>query len=125
MRVSFVLDPSGYPQARANKPWVALGSMLESDLQGDLSIRQTLDDLRRALAAGSRVEITGNAHTITVEANKATVVCDDDPSIGASRIGTADLIELVLAWQSFRAHGAPDRWPDEARGERSVVQPSQ
>jgi hypothetical protein len=125
MRVSFVLDRSGYPQARSGKPWVALGSMLESDLQGDLSIRHTLVDLRRALAAGSHIEITGNAHTIAVEGNKATVVCDHDPSMPASRIATEDLIALVLAWQSFRAHGAPDHWPSETPVKPSVAQPPQ
>jgi hypothetical protein len=110
MRVSFVRERPGYPQARADGPWVVLGSMLESDLQGDFSIGHTLDELRRALTAGSRAEITGNSHTIAIEGGNAMVVCDDDPSMPASRIATEDLIELVLAWQSFRARGTPDHW---------------
>jgi hypothetical protein len=88
--------------------------MLEDDLQGDFSIRDALDDLRVAVAAGSRVEITGNAHTISVEGGNATVVCDDDPTMSATRVSTADLIELVLAWQSFRARGTPEGWSNEA-----------
>jgi len=97
--------------------------MLESDLQGDFSIGHALDDLRRALAARTRVAITGNAHTIWVEGESATVVCDDDPSLPASRIETESLIELVLAWQSFLARGTPVQWPGKAPDQRAVVQP--
>jgi len=125
MKVSFVLDRAGYPQARAARPWLALGSMLESDLQGELSIRQTLDDLRHALSARARIEITGNAHTIAVDGTEAAVACDDDPSMPTSRIETTDLIELILAWQSFRARGAPDHWSDDTRGKNSIVRPPQ
>jgi hypothetical protein len=89
MRVSFTLDCRGYPQARADQPCVVIGSMLGGDLQGDLSIPYALDRLRRARAEGSHVEITGNAQTIAVKGGSATVVCDDDPTMSASRVPLA------------------------------------
>jgi hypothetical protein len=124
MRIVFERDRQGYPQARASSPWVALGSMLESDLQDDFSIQHALEELRRALGSGSRVEITGNAHTVTVEGENATVACDDDPSLRVSRVPTRVLISLVFAWQSFCARGTPDHWSGDAIGSRGAVEPT-
>jgi hypothetical protein len=125
MKISFSLDRSRYPVATADRPWVALSSMLESDLQGDFSIDDTLDDLRKALAAGSRINITGNAHTIAVAGADSTVLCNDDPSIPTSRIPTKDLIDLVLAWKSFRSRGTPKEWPTGGSADTDAVQPPQ
>lgn len=129
MMISFVRADSDYPQARAEPPWVALASMLESDLQGDDSIGSALGTLQKARAGGSRVEITGNSHTISVDGARATVVCDDDPSMGASQIAVTDLIALITAWQSYRARGTPNHWPAGSSGRpetsRRPLQPPQ
>lgn len=129
MMISFVRADAGYPQARAEAPWVSLASMLESDLQGDDSIGSTLRTLRSARSTGSRIEITGNSHTISVDGAKATVVCDDDPSMGVSHIAVTDLIALISAWQSYRARGTPNQWPAGSSGgrdaRRSPLQPPQ
>ncbi len=60
MKVSFALDRSGYPQARADKRWVVIATMLESDLYDEFLIQPALKDLRRALAGESHAEITGS-----------------------------------------------------------------
>lgn len=123
MRVAFLIDRDGYAQARADPPFVVLSSMLESDLQDALTIRDVLGDLRQALAGGARVEITGNSHTISVNSATASVACDAAPSIPTVSVATKDLIELIVAWQGFRVRGRPTGWPDSGPERASVAGP--
>jgi len=116
--ISFKTHRFGVPVAMATGRLIALGSLLDSDLQGDFSIENTLEELQRAMTTASSVEVTGNSHTIVASASVADVVCNDDSSIPPCRIATRDLISLIRCWHSFRNVGTPDHWDDGGAADR-------
>jgi hypothetical protein len=121
MTIAFVIDRLGYPATRAEWPWIAVASMLESELQGDFAINGYLEKLHGSWRDGSRVELSGNAHTIVAEGGMAETVCDLSPDIPPSQLSTRDLIDLITAWQGYLARGTPKHWPTEDGGRATVL----
>lgn len=100
MKLHLYRDADGSPRARGERPEDLFAGYLESDLQGSVTSTVRLLDLLDRLEAGEieRWEETGNAHTLTLAPDGATIVAEWDEEAPAEVVPLADLRDGLSQW---------------------------
>ena len=96
MSLELYRDPDGCPRARGG----LLARWLESDIQGSATAARGLLDLLDRIEAGEieRWEETGNAHTLELTPDGATIVPEWDEEALPQQVSLAELREALNGW---------------------------
>jgi hypothetical protein len=100
MNLQLFRDEDGYARAATDEEFAPLGWFLEQDVQADpIYCQQLIAICDGVLAGGGEWSATGNAHTITISADGATIenefVLDDS---GGCTLAVRDLRQALEAW---------------------------
>jgi hypothetical protein len=107
MQLEFYWDSAGDPRARGKGHGKALASFLEGDIQGSGKLgREILRAIDR-IEAGKldRWETTGNAYTLTLSPQGASLVNEIDEDAEPFELPLAQLKEAVADWTAFVEEG--------------------
>lgn len=98
MQLQFYRDSAGDPRARC-----PLAAFLESDVQGSLEFaHEVLRALDRIESGEEETwEVTGNAHTLALTRDDATIWSEVDEDAEPFVVPTSLLREAVAGWVSF------------------------
>lgn len=101
MKLELYRDQDGCPRARGG----LLARWLESDLQGSAAGTQRLLDLLDRIGAGEieRWEETGNAHTLELGPDGATIVPEWDEEALPQQVSLAELRDALNGWLALLA----------------------
>ena len=108
MQLEFYWDGADDPRARCHGPGgEALAGFLESDIQGSgRHARELLRNLDRIEAGRlAHWETTGNAYTLTLSPEGATLVSETDEDAEPLELSLEDLKEAVADWMAFVEEG--------------------
>jgi uncharacterized protein YacL (UPF0231 family) len=102
MQLQFYWDSAGDPRARC-----PLAAFLESDVQGSLAFaNEILRALDRIESGEEEVwEVTGNAHTLVLTRDEATIWSEMDEDAEPFVLPLSLLREVVVGWVSFLDNG--------------------
>jgi hypothetical protein len=103
MRVRLFRDQQGFPRAEAQTPCEALGWFLEQDVQSDTGSGREIIGLIDEVRSGNLVrwEGTGNAHTLVLTPELASIVNNySDPPAGCE-LPIEDLKTALIDWIAF------------------------
>lgn len=107
MQLEFYWDSAGDPRARCLGPGAVLASFLESDVQG--SGRHGREILRAIdrIEAGKldHWETTGNAYTLTLSPEGASLISEIDEEAEPFEIPLAQVKDAVADWTAFVDEG--------------------
>jgi uncharacterized protein YacL (UPF0231 family) len=103
MQIHFHWDDDGSPRARAKGRGQALAGFLESDLQDSpAAAREVLHALDRVESGHAPSwERTGNAYTLTLSPQGATIQDEQAEDAEPQTLPLADLREALSGWASF------------------------
>jgi hypothetical protein len=107
MQLEFYWDGAGDPRARCLGPGAVLAGFLEGDIQGSGKHgREILRAIDR-IEAGKldRWETTGNAYTLTLTPEGASLVSELDDEAKPYSIPLAQIKEAVADWTAFVEEG--------------------
>jgi uncharacterized protein YacL (UPF0231 family) len=99
----FYRDAAGDPRAVCAEARELLGRYLESDLQGSAGhAREILGVIDRVVAGETRSwQETGNAHTLILEPEGATIESEMEEEAAPCRIPLDELRDAVTGWLAF------------------------
>ena len=102
MQINFKIDKYGYPRAIVDESVELVSSFLEEDAQRDLSWCDKLLEIIKDVKNGNRKEWsgTGNAHTLTLTRNKATIE-NEFADLPPLEIDLPDIEIAVKGWRDF------------------------
>lgn len=103
MQLQFYWDSEGDPRAYCDPPCGLVAGFLESDVQGSLEFaHEILRALDRVESGEDDTwEVTGNAHTLTLDASGASIRSEVDEDAEPFVLPTSLLREIVADWASF------------------------
>jgi uncharacterized protein YacL (UPF0231 family) len=101
--LEFYRDETGDPRARAGRNREALAHFLEGDVQGSAAFGLEILAAVEAIEEGRIREWTrtGNAHTLTLSPEGATIEPDFDEEIETGIVSLFDLRDAVTSWIEF------------------------
>jgi uncharacterized protein YacL (UPF0231 family) len=102
MQLQFYWDSAGDPRARC-----PLAAFLESDVQGSLEFAHEILRALDRIESGEEEtwEVTGNAHTLTLARDEATIRSEVDEDAEPYVLPPGLLREVVADWVSFLDEG--------------------
>ena len=107
MQLEFYRDASGNPRARCEGPARVVAGFLESDLQGSsaaaLEVLEAIDEVESGGIPSWRC--TGNAYTLTVFPEAATIQDEMNDESEPYRLTLAEIRGVVEDWLSFLDNG--------------------
>jgi hypothetical protein len=100
VKLELYRDQNGLPRARGARAGDLLARWLESDVQGSAAGTQRFLDLLDRIDAGEieRWEETGNAHTLELGPDGATIVPEWDEEALPQRVSLAELRDALNGW---------------------------
>jgi uncharacterized protein YacL (UPF0231 family) len=107
MHVSGYWDEADDPRAHCAPPYERLAGVLESDLQGSIHLcREVLRTIDRVARGEHAIwQETGNAYTLTLSAEEASIEAEFDEQVQACHLPLAELREAVAQWLAFLEQG--------------------
>jgi uncharacterized protein YacL (UPF0231 family) len=107
MQLEFYWDAAGDPRAQCKGPGAMVAGFLESDLQGSIA---SAHEVLRAIDGVESGEIpewerTGNAFTLALAPEAATLWNEMDEEVEPYRLSLADFRQIVADWVSFLDDG--------------------
>lgn len=107
MQLQFYRDPAGAPRAHCDPPGHPLAGFLESDVQGSIEFAHEILRALDRIESGEEEawEVTGNAHTLTLKRDEATLQSEIDEDAEPFVFPTSLLREVVADWISFLDDG--------------------
>ena len=108
MRVHCYWDREDDPRAQCDPPYELLAGFLESDIQGSAVVgREILQAIDRVMAGEQETwQDTGNAYTLTLSAQEASIEAEAAREAASCQVSLADLREAVAQWLAFIESGA-------------------
>ena len=107
MQLQFYSDDTGAPRARCEGHGRVVAGFLESDLQDSLAaaheVLRAVDDV--AAGRAPSWERTGNAYTLTLAPDGATLQDEIDEEAEPYALSLPELREVVADWVSFLEDG--------------------
>ena len=107
MQLQFYSDADGAPRALCAGPGRAVAGFLESDLQDSTAaaheVLRGIDEVASGRAASW--ERTGNAYTLTLSPDGASLQDELDEEAEPFALSLADLRDAVAGWVSFLENG--------------------
>ena len=103
MQLLFYRDAAGDPRAQGDAPFEPLASFLESDVQGSAKIaRKLLRALDRVESGKMEVwEWTGNAHTLTLAGESASIQSEIDEDAEPCLLALPQVRQALVDWIAF------------------------
>lgn len=103
MEINFYRDNKGYPHAECSSSFEVLSWYLEEDIQSCVTSCNELIEAINNIQNGndSFWEGTGNAHTLTLTSNSATIVNEFMDNISPCEIPLDELKEVIVKWLNF------------------------
>ena len=100
MKLELYRDPDGCPRARGARAGDLLARWLESDVQGSASFARGLLEALDRIESGEldRLEETGNAHTLELGPDGATIVPEWDEEALPQQVSLAELRDALNGW---------------------------
>lgn len=100
MKLDLYRDEEGLPRAEAEEPDGLLARFLESDVQGSVITAYDILGMLDRVESGEteRWEGTGNAHTLTLTAEGASIQDELAEDTEVLHLPLADLREALNAW---------------------------
>jgi uncharacterized protein YacL (UPF0231 family) len=107
MQLEFYWDVDGTPRARGEGRGQVVARFLESDLQDSTAAAHEVLRAIDAVAIGraDSWERTGNAHTLTLSPESATLQDEIDEDAEPYRLPLPEIREVVADWVSFLEDG--------------------
>ena len=107
MQLQFYWDSEGTPRAQCDPPGHTVASFLESDVQGSLEFaHEILRALERVDSGEEEAwEVTGNAHTLILARNEATIQSEMDEDAEPVILAKSLFRQVVADWISFIDEG--------------------
>jgi uncharacterized protein YacL (UPF0231 family) len=107
MQLQFYSDADGVPRALCEGPGRTVAGFLESDLQDSTAaaheVLRALDEVAAGRAASW--ERTGNAYTLTLSADGASLQDELDDEAQPYALSLPELRDVVASWVSFLENG--------------------
>lgn len=103
MRVKPYLDNKGWRRASVEEPYEVLGSFLEQDLQNSVPACKLFLEAIDAVKSGliEDWQGTGNAHTVTLTRDKATIENEFAEPFIACELPIDEFRDAVMEWMTF------------------------
>lgn len=100
MKIDLYRDEDGCPRARGARAGDLLARWLESDIQGSAPAARGLLEVLDRIESGElgSWEETGNAHTLELAAEGATIVPDWDEEALPQPVSLGELREALQGW---------------------------
>ena len=100
MTLQLFRDEDGCPRAWGDGPGDLLAGWLESDVQGSPEVARELLDLVDRIASGEmdRWEGTGNAYTLTLTPEGATIEAEWEEDAPSRRASLSEVREALAGW---------------------------
>ena len=100
MTLQLFRDEDGCPRAWGDGPGDLLAGWLESDVQGSPEVARELLDLVDRIASGEmdRWEATGNAYTLTLAPDGATIEAEWEEDVPSRHASLSEVREALAGW---------------------------
>lgn len=100
IKVKMSYSSEGIPRAVGEGIYHLVASFLESDIQGSTSMSKMLLQAIKEVSSGEVPDwsMTGNAHTITLSKDEASIESDFDESEPERRIPLSEFKQILSAW---------------------------
>jgi uncharacterized protein YacL (UPF0231 family) len=103
MSIELYKDKNGFPRVNCSVPLEVLGSYLEQDLQRSISSCDEIIQIIESIQQGKQDswEGTGNAHTVTIEANSTKIFNEFSDTLDPCSMATDEFKNAIISWRKF------------------------
>ncbi len=101
MQIRFFRDQQHIIRAKGGDALQALAEFLETDIQDPATGKEMLAELEAALNGDTKVELTGNSHSLSVDGKTITIENLFEESSSTLPLAPKDLVQCLRAWVEF------------------------